>query len=223
MTHILLVDDDRKIRELLQEYLRSQGIDADMAESALAARKMMAEHDYSLLVVDIMMPDENGIEFTRNIKKESNIPILMLTAKGEVADRIAGLESGADDYLSKPFEPKELYLRIMNLVGRAEKQLSSGNGSIVLFGQFEFNLENHALSKDGERIFLSSTESELLNVLCSNANIPIDRFELATKFNGISERSVDVQITRLRKKIEDDPKEPKFLQTSRGKGYVFRV
>jgi len=189
----------------------------------LAARKMMAERDYSLLVVDIMMPDENGIEFTRNIKKESNIPILMLTAKGEVADRIEGLESGADDYLSKPFEPKELYLRIMNLVGRAQKQASSGGGNIVRFGQFEFNLESHALSKDGERIFLSSTESELLSVLCSNANMPIDRMELVAKFNGISERSVDVQITRLRKKIEDDPKEPQFLQTSRGKGYVLRV
>jgi two-component system phosphate regulon response regulator OmpR len=223
MEHILIVDDDRKIRELLQEYLRNQGLQADLAESAEKAHQLLMHHDYSLIVVDIMMPGETGIEFTKKVKHEKDIPILMLTAKGEIADRIEGLESGADDYLQKPFEPKELYLRIMKLVSRARTAKVHTNKNIVKFGEFEFNLESRSLTKGEERIFLSSTESELMHLFCSNINKPVERMELAEKFNGISERSVDVQITRLRKKIETDPKEPKFLQTSRGKGYVFRV
>jgi two-component system phosphate regulon response regulator OmpR len=146
----------------------------------------------------------------------------MLTAKGETKERIEGLESGADDYLPKPFEPRELYLRIMKLIERAGAS-TGGKTKIVKFGDLEFNTENYQLTKNGERISLSSSEAELLHLFCSNINVPIDRFELATKFHGISERSVDVQVTRLRKKIEDDPKEPRFIQTSRGKGYVFRV
>lgn len=223
MEHILIIDDDRKIRELLQEYLKNQGIQADLAESAERAHQMVRERDYALLVVDVMMPGENGIEFTKKVKREKDLPILMLTAKGEINDRIEGLESGADDYLPKPFEPKELYLRIIKLITRAKQGKNVSSGKVVKFGDFEFNLENHALTKGTEKIFLSSTESDLLHLFCSNLNTPIDRTELATKFNGISERSVDVQVTRLRKKIEIDPKEPKFLQTSRGKGYVFRL
>ncbi len=223
MDHILIVDDDRKIRELLQEYLKNQGVQADMAESAEKAHQLLMHHSYSLIVVDIMMPGETGIEFTKKVKHEKDIPILMLTAKGEIADRIEGLESGADDYLQKPFEPKELYLRIVKLISRAKTGKTSINKNVVKFGDMEFNLENRALTKAGETIFLSSTESDLLHLFCSNINNPVERTDLANRFHGISERSVDVQITRLRKKIETDPKEPKFLQTSRGKGYVFRV
>ena len=225
MAKVLIVDDDRKIRELLQAYLKNQGLETDTAESAEKGREQLAKQDYSLLIVDVMMPGESGIEFTKKIKLEKDIPILMLTAKGESIDRITGLESGADDYLPKPFEPKELYLRIMKLIGRFAATTASvaGESRIVKFGNLEFNLENHILNKGGERIPLSSSEAELLLLFCNNINVSIDRFELAKKFNGISERSVDVQVTRLRKKIEDDPKAPRFIQTSRGKGYVFRI
>jgi two-component system phosphate regulon response regulator OmpR len=229
MDRILIIDDDRKIRELLKAYLKNQGLEALTAESAQAARELISTNDFSLLIVDVMMPGESGIEFTGKIKNEKDIPILMLTAKSEISDRIAGLECGADDYLPKPFEPKELYLRAMKLIHRYAQPGNSSNNAagaekkVIRFGDLEFNLANHILTRFGERIALSSSEAELLVIFCNNINISIDRFELAKKFNGISERSVDVQVTRLRKKIEDDPKTPRFIQTSRGKGYVFRV
>jgi two-component system, OmpR family, phosphate regulon response regulator OmpR len=225
MNRILIIDDDRKIRELLQAYLKNHGLEADVAESAEKAHELVSDHNYKLLIVDVMMPGENGIEFTRKIKQSNDIPVLMLTAKSDTSDRITGLESGADDYLPKPFEPKELYLRAMKLMTRYSANSSAGAGEqqVVSFGDLEFNLENHILTKNGERILLSSSEAELLFLFCNNINVSIDRFELAKKFNGISERSVDVQVTRLRKKIEDDPKAPRFIQTSRGKGYVFRI
>jgi two-component system phosphate regulon response regulator OmpR len=219
--HILIIDDDRKIRELLQAYLKNQGLEADTAESAALAHEMVKSKDYSLLIVDVMMPGENGMEFTHKFKNDFDTPVLMLTAKGDTPDRIAGLESGADDYLPKPFEPKELYLRATKLMERFKPREAAGG--VIKFGELEFNLENHILTKSGVRIPLSSSEAELLVVFCNNINVSIDRFELARKFHGISERSVDVQVTRLRKKIEDDPKAPRFIQTSRGKGYVFRV
>lgn len=223
---VLIVDDDRKIRDLLQKYLETEGLQAQTAENAEIAYSKIKQEKFDALIVDVMMPGENGMNFTTRLKKEMDIPILMLTAKGEVEDRIAGLESGADDYLQKPFEPKELYLRVVKLAERAAKAKDISqkeDKKIVKFGDFEFNLQNSFLTKTGERIVLSSSETELLNLFCSNINISIERAELARKFNGISERSVDVQITRLRKKIEIDPKNPLFLQTSRGKGYVFRV
>ncbi len=221
MNNILIVDDDRKIRDLLQAYLKNQGLEADTAENAGIAREMLAARNYSLVIADVMMPGETGIEFTKKLKAEKDIPVLMLTAKGEISDRIEGLESGADDYLQKPFEPKELYLRVTKLISRFGSPATGKK--IVRFGEFEFNLENYILTKNQERIPLSSSEADLLALFCNNINISIDRFELANKFHGISERSVDVQVTRLRKKIESDPKAPRFIQTSRGKGYVFRI
>jgi two-component system phosphate regulon response regulator OmpR len=220
---VLIVDDDRKIRDLLQKYLESEGLQAESAENAEIAYKKITAEKFDALIVDVMMPGENGMIFTTRLKNEMDIPILMLTAKGEVEDRIMGLESGADDYLQKPFEPKELYLRVVKLAERAAKAIEKQQTKIVKFGDFEFNLENLVLTKNGERISTSSSELELLKLFCSNINVSIERAELSKKFNGISERSVDVQITRLRKKIETDPKNPLFLQTSRGKGYVFRV
>jgi two-component system phosphate regulon response regulator OmpR len=226
LMRVLIVDDDRKIRDLLQKYLESEGLQAESAENAEIAYKKITAEKFDALIVDVMMPGENGMSFTTSLKNEMDIPILMLTAKGEVEDRIMGLESGADDYLQKPFEPKELYLRVVKLAERAAKAIEKQpkqESKIVKFGDFEFNLENLILTKNAERISTSSSELELLKLFCSNINVSIERAELAKKFNGISERSVDVQITRLRKKIETDPKNPLFLQTSRGKGYVFRV
>lgn len=223
MNNILIIDDDRKLRDLLQQYLTSQGFAIDMAESAEHARVLLEKKHYKLIIVDVMMSGESGIEFTKKFKQSNDTPVLMLTAMGEVEDRIKGLESGADDYLSKPFEPKELYLRAIKLIERNDNSNVSQKPKIIKFGEFEFNLENCYLTKNGKRVFLSSTETDMLQLFCNNINVPIDRYELAKKFNGISERSVDVQVTRLRKKIEQDPKEPRFIQTSRGKGYVFRV
>lgn len=226
LMRVLIVDDDRKIRDLLQKYLESEGLQAESAENAEIAYKKITAEKFDALIVDVMMPGENGMSFTTRLKNEMDIPILMLTAKGEVEDRIMGLESGADDYLQKPFEPKELYLRVTKLAERAakfEEKQPKQESKIVKFGDFEFNLENLVLTKNAERISTSSSELELLKLFCSKINVSIERAELAKKFNGISERSVDVQITRLRKKIETDPKNPLFLQTSRGKGYVFRV
>ncbi len=224
MNHILIIDDDRKLRELLQEYLKNQGFSVQAAESAEKAHGLLADKkDFDLIIVDVMMPGETGLEFTRKLKQQRNdVPVLMLTARGDVEDRIAGLESGADDYLSKPFEPKELYLRALKLMERS-RTAPTKKDNIVRFGDMEFNLDNYVLMKAGERIGLSSTEVELMSLFCRNINVPVDRAEVSRMFNGISERSIDVQITRLRKKIETDPKEPMFIQTSRGKGYVFRI
>jgi two-component system phosphate regulon response regulator OmpR len=223
MAKILIVDDDRKIRELLSQYLESQGFQTDSAESASIAEAKTSQMKYDLITLDVMMSGKSGVEFAREFRaKNNNTPIIMLTAKALVGERIEGLESGADDYLVKPFEPKELYLRIKKLLERSAS-LNSDKSKTVKFGEFEFNPENMRLRRGEERIFLSTTEAELLKVFCANLNVPIDRHELAKKFHGISERSVDVQITRLRKKIEANPKEPQYLQTAWGEGYVFRV
>jgi len=225
MDRILVVDDDRKIRELLQQFLRYEGFAVEAAENAEAAHEMLLLSNYDLMIIDVMMPGINGLELTRKVKAEKNIPILMLTAMGDTEDRIAGLESGADDYLPKPFEPRELFLRAKKLIDRFKTGVGSvaSDRKIIKFGNCEFDMENFVLMKAGDRVLLSSSEAELLAIFCNNINVSIDRFDLAKKFHGISERSVDVQVTRLRKKIEDDPKAPVFIQTSRGKGYVFRV
>ncbi len=227
MNQVLIIDDDRKLRDLLQQFLRNQGIEADTVESADMALERIMTMKYDLITVDLMMPGMNGIDFTKKFKEKHNdIPVLMLTAKGDAHERVAGLESGADDYLSKPFEPQELFLRITKLIDRFKNStavLEHKENDTVRFGDFEFHLESRALTKSGARVILSSSESDLLYIFCTNINQPVERAALAYKFNGISERSVDVQVTRLRKKIEDDPKNPVFLQTSRGKGYVFRV
>lgn len=223
--NILIIDDDRGIRDLLKAYLQKNGFKVDTAENTMRGRTLMENNNYDLLIVDVMMPGEDGIEFTGKYKKSGGkLPILMLTAMNEAEDRIAGLEQGADDYLTKPFEPKELELRVNKLIERFEpKPTQTGAGGIFKFGDFEFNMESRMLTKNGERISLSSKESDLLFYFVNNVGKATDRYELAKKFNGISERSIDVQVTRLRQKIEKDSKNPEFIQTDWGKGYVFRV
>ena len=217
-TSILVVDDDKRLRELLAEFLTAEGYAVEAAENASIAREKLAEKQYDLLIVDVMMPGEGGVELTQSIRREKAIPILMLTAMGEVADRIKGLESGADDYLVKPFEPRELLLRIENILRRS-KPLEQAE---TVFGEFQFSAASGELRKGAEAIFLTSTEIKLLEILCEQIGKPISREDLSKRLNGISERSVDVQITRLRKKLEADPRQPKYLQSVWGQGYVLR-
>lgn len=216
--NILVVDDDTRLRELLTEFLAAEGYLVDAAEDAATARQMLEQKQFDLMVVDVMMPGETGIEFTQSIRQQQTIPVLMLTAMGEAADRIKGLESGADDYLVKPFEPRELLLRIENILRRSKPQAGQG----IQFGEFRFNTNTGELKRNDEAIFLTSTEIKLLEIFCQQIGKPITREELSKQLNNISERSVDVQITRLRKKLETDPKQPKYLQSVWGQGYVLR-
>lgn len=216
--NILVVDDDTGLRELLTEFLAAEGYSVDAAEDAATARQKLDEQHYDLLVVDVMMPNETGVEFTTSLRLQQNIPVLMLTAMGEAADRIKGLESGADDYLVKPFEPRELCLRIENILRRNKPITGQG----ITFGDFRFNSTSGELVRAGQAIFLTSTEIKLLEIFCNQIGKPITREELSKQLNNISERSVDVQITRLRKKLETDPKQPKYLQSVWGQGYVLR-
>lgn len=215
--NILVIDDDRKLRKLLTQYLESEEFAVFSAQNAADARLKLADNLPDLIVLDVMMPGEGGLSLASYIKKHHDIPILMLTALGDADNRIKGLEEGADDYLVKPFEPRELVLRIKKLLERKppEKQQN-----ISIFGNYSFNTENGDLRKDGKIITLSSTEASLLKILALNLNNSVSREEISQKMNGISERSIDVQITRLRKKIEDDPSNPVFIQTARGQGYI---
>lgn len=244
--HILIIDDDTGIRELLKDYLNNNGYQVDAAANTQDAKNLLnsANKAYNLIICDVMMPGENGFEFTEKYKNSGgNLPILLLTAMGESEDRIKGLECGADDYLAKPFAPKELQLRIDKLIerfafnkasqnaisapinqGNTSPEVSTPqNANIFKFGDFEFNLQNRILTKHNERIILSPKESNLLYYFTQNVGKPTNRYDLAKEFNGISERSIDVQITRLRQKIEKDSKNPVFIQTDWGKGYVFRI
>jgi len=218
--NILVVDDDERLRTLLKKYLEGEGFAVLTAAGADEARKIIAEKKPDIMIVDVMMPEESGIDMVKNFGKEIEIPVLMLTALGEAEDRIKGLENGADDYLTKPFEPRELSLRLKKLLGRHLKTKKSAN---VKFGNYNFNPENGELSKNGKLIRLTSTELELLTIFSLNANKSVSREKLSSSLNNISERSIDVQVTRLRRKIEDDPKAPLHLQTARGKGYILRI
>lgn len=217
ITHILVIDDDDRIRSLLAKYLHDNGFFISVAENADAARTKMSDYNFDLLILDVMMPGETGIEFIKYLRSNKiKIPVIMLTAMGETEDRITGLESGADDYLPKPFEPKELLLRIKNILQRTTKVESN----IIKIGNFEYNPLKMDLCLDGEIIPLTSNEASLMKILTKNMGEIVTRDELAGLLGGINERSVDVQITRLRNKIENDPANPRFLKTVRGKGYI---
>ncbi len=223
MTNILVIDDDTRLRELLAMYLSGEGYSVVTAQHAEEARLKLAESKFDILVMDIMMPGEDGMKLTKSLRETTTIPILMLTAMGEPDDRIKGLESGADDYLTKPFEPRELCLRIENILKRQPDALEKPKADqIVSFGDFRFNLKTGDLYKGSEFVNLTSGELKLLNIFAENIDNPVSREDLSNIFNGISERSVDVQVNRLRKKIEKDPKKPFILQTDRGSGYVLR-
>ncbi len=221
---ILVIDDDTRLRNLLGKFLQESGFEVQLAQDTTQARQLISESLFNLLIVDVMMKGENGIEFTKSFRQESNIPILILTARGESNDRIEGLESGAQDYLAKPFEPKELLLRINNIL-----KYSDGNQSVASekdkkcqFGEFAFSYEKQSLQKNNQFIHLTESEKNILNILGQNQNKILSRDELAKQCGDLDPRSIDVQITRLRKKIEANPKQPEFLQTIRGQGYILR-
>ncbi len=219
-SHILIVDDDNRIRNLLRTYLIGHQYIVSIAKDTEQARQLLATFNIDLIILDVMMPNETGIEFAQILRRTSNIAILMLTAMGDVEERIAGLTSGADDYIAKPFEPRELLIRIEKLINRTKYLEKLMNNCIICFGQIEYDIINNTLSKNSKHIAISSAESKLLNILIDNLGVAINRQELAKLCGNINERSIDVQITRLRTKIESDPKKPKFIQTIRGQGYI---
>ncbi len=221
LSHILVVDDDLRLRSLLQRFLRESGYLVSVAKDAADARTLIAEYKFDLLIVDIMMPNETGLQFLETLRKTSRVPVILLTAMGETADRIAGLELGADDYLPKPFEPKELLLRLKNILKRAPKIKVVETVSFD-FGNCVYDTEKkELLSKQGEIIHITPVEQSLLQILSDKSGQIFSREELADILGaGQSPRSIDVQITRLRKKIEPDSKNPRYLRTVRGKGYM---
>jgi two-component system phosphate regulon response regulator OmpR len=216
--HLLVVDDDTRLRELLRRYLSEQGFRVTTAENAAAARTRLASIAFDLIVLDLMMPGESGLDFASDLRRGSDVPILMLTAMGEPEDRILGLERGADDYLPKPFEPRELLARIRTVLRRAPPQPAAPPPRLVQFGECLFDLDRQLLTRAGVPIRLTSTEAALLRALALSRGRPLSRDSLSE--GPGQNRTVDVQVTRLRRKIEDDPKFPRYLQTVRGKGYV---
>ena len=216
--HLLVVDDDRRIRDLLSRFLTTEGYRISVADSAAMARAKLASLDFDLLILDVMMPGETGFEFARDIRRSSAVPILMLTARDGAESRITGLELGADDYVAKPFEPRELSLRIANILKRA-KPAAAPPPETVRFGPFVFHLGRAELRRGDEVIRLTDREREMLSVLAATPGETVPRLALAGNGGNANERAVDVQVNRLRRKIERDPANPLFVQTVRGIGY----
>ena len=222
MPHILVVDDDTRLRELLRKYLSDNGFRISTAKDAAAARTLIAGLTFDLIVLDVMMPGENGLDLTESLRRHSQVPILLLTARNEVEDRIDGLERGADDYLAKPFEPRELVLRIRTILRRTATPPDEGPVTVQL-GDCRFDIERGELRRNDEIVRLTSLEESLLRTLALNAGGTMSREELMRRSRIDSNaRTVDVQVTRLRRKIERDPRLPRYLQTVRGEGYVLR-
>ena len=219
-THILIVDDDNRIRDLLKEYLKENNYIVSTSENAENAKIKLTHFKFDLIVLDVMMPGQNGYDLTNEIKKNIKVPIILLTAKGEVENRIKGLELGADDYISKPFEPKELLLRIRNIINKNYK-IDLNTKHFVKKDQIDLNKMNINLGEKVKKI--NSSEKKVLIEMLSNPGKTYSREEIG-KISGITqERSIDVMITRLRQKIENNPKNPKYLQTIRGSGYVLWI
>ena len=220
--HLLVVDDDRRIRELLSRYLKTEGYRVTVAESAKDARSQLAGLHFDLIILDVMMPGENGFELVKAVRQTSAVPILMLTARDETEARITGLELGADDYMAKPFEPRELSLRISNILKRAQPP-APAPAECVRFGPFVYHVGRGELRRGEEMIHLTDREREMLRVLAAAPGETVPRLALAKDAASASERAVDVQINRLRRKIEDDPANPLYVQTVRGIGYRLMV
>ena len=224
MPQILVVDDDTRLRNLLTKYLSDNNFEVSAAKDADEARELLRDKNFDMLILDVMMPKENGVELAKSIRQNSRLPILMLTARGDSEDRINGLEAGADDYMPKPFEPKELLLRINNILKRVNQNSPSVQNSseenICKFGDFIFNFTDSRLKKNGEFIHITDSEAKIISILCQNLGKVISREKLGELCGDIDARSIDVQITRLRKKLESNPKQPNFLQTARNQGYV---
>ena len=218
--HILIVDDDNRIRELIKEYLEENNFIVSTANNAEEASEKIKLVDFEIVVLDIMMPGESGLELTKKLRKNISTPIILLTAKGEVDDRIIGLESGADDYLVKPFSPKELLLRINNILKKTKEEILEEK---IKIGENFLNLKKMIIEKNGKTIKLNGTEKKLLKKMIFSKGKTFSREEIGKIINISKERSVDVMITRLRQKLEYDPKNPQYLQTVRGSGYVLWI
>ena len=218
--HILVVDDDTRLRDLLRRFLVDQGFRVTTAKDAAEARAKLAALSFDLLILDVMMPGESGLELTRALRKESQVPILLLTAKSEIEDRIEGLTGGADDYLAKPFEPRELTLRAKSILRRSRSRALDYGGTLK-FGAFEFDPERRELRRGEAPVHLTEAESSLLTALARSPGEAVSRESLMAASPEIgNQRTIDVQMTRLRRKLEVDPKYPRYLQTVRGTGYV---
>ena len=227
---ILIVDDDKALRELLQRYLGEQGFRTGAVADGEGMKAWLADHDPDLVVMDLMLPGEDGLSLTRHLRASSKLPILILSAKGEDIDRIIGLEIGADDYLAKPFNPRELVARIRAVLRRNDLPQKDGgsteqNSKLYHFGPYVLNLDNYSLQRDGEEVSLTSGEIALLALLAQHPNHVLTRDHLIDLLKGYDrspfDRSIDVRITRLRHKIEPDPKQPRYIRTVWGKGYLF--
>jgi two-component system phosphate regulon response regulator OmpR len=219
--HILVVDDDTRLRELLKSFLSRNGFRVTAASSASEARQRLQGLDFDLIVLDVMMPGQTGHEFAGELRRTDDVPILMLTAMGDPKDRIAGLEKGVDDYLGKPFEPRELLLRIQNVLRRARpSEPTLEVERLVTFGPMQFDLELGELTQKGKRVPLTDAEIALLRALTGRLGQVLSREALCKSVGSeVNERAIDVQVTRLRRKIEPDPGFPRYLRTVRGQGY----
>jgi two-component system phosphate regulon response regulator OmpR len=221
LPHILVVDDDERLRHLLARYLSEHRYRVTAAADAADASAKLASIAFDLIVLDLMMPGESGLDLTQRLRRVSSVPILILTAMGEPEDRIVGLERGADDYMVKPFEPRELLLRIGNILKRIPQ--SEPAQTEVRLGELVFDLEREQLRQGDEVVRLTSVEAALLKALAKRPGVPISREDLIELTGAAGgDRAVDVQVTRLRRKIESDPRDPRYLQTVRGRGYVLR-
>ena len=248
MVHLLVVDDDERIRGLLQKFLIRHGFLVSVARDAAQARRILSGLDFDMLVIDVMMPGEDGISLTRSLRKTTSVPILLLTARGETSNRIEGLEAGADDYLVKPFEPKELLLRINAILRRVPAvAVTPAPPRALHLGRVRYDIDRAELWRGSEQVRMTSTEAQLMRVFAANPGAPIARDRLVgdrlagdrlvgdrvgpdrptddvsrADASTAQMRAVDVQITRLRRKIEDDPRQPRYLQTVRGEGYMLQ-
>ncbi|MCD2184363.1 MULTISPECIES: response regulator [unclassified Rhizobium] len=220
--HLLIVDDDKRIRELLSRYLAGEGFRVTVAGDADEARRRLEGLDFDLIVMDVMMPGETGLQLTESLRAIRNIPIIMLTALTETTARIEGLEAGADDYLAKPFEPRELVLRVNNILKR-NAQPAAPKIEQVMFGPYTFSIVRKELKRGGDPIRLTDREQEIMLLFSLRAGETIPRHELIGEETDVGERTIDVQINRLRRKIEDDPTNPVWLQTVRGIGYRLSI
>ncbi|MCT8991186.1 response regulator transcription factor [Chelativorans sp. SCAU2101] len=220
--HLLVVDDDTRIRTLLRRFLTEEGFRVSVAGNAAEARRKLAGLDFDLIVLDIMMPGEDGVALTKSLREQREVPILMLTALSETESRVTGLEAGADDYLPKPFDPRELVLRVNNILRRGG-QPATPKLEQVVFGPYTFQITRRELKKAGQVMKLTDREREIMAIFAERAGETIPRHELVSNESEVGERTIDVQINRLRRKIERDPSNPVWLQTVRGIGYRLSV
>lgn len=216
--HLLVVDDDARIRNLLSRFLTAEGYRVSTADNAADARARLSGLHFDLLILDVMMPGESGFDLAKSLRETSSVPILMLTARDETAMRIEGLQIGADDYVAKPFEPRELSLRIGNILKRAQPA-APPPVEAVRFGEFTFHIARSELRRGEEMVRLTDRERDMLRVLSATPGETVPRLSLAGNDPAANERAVDVQVNRLRRKIENDPANPLFVQTVRGIGY----